>query len=436
MDPPDVTVTELKTFLIGEKIDEGKQMYVEIADNAAPFSAWFHGLIDMLFGRSLLARHIIAFIIIFLHSAFIGIVFITKKAFNENTFIPSLIFSVLYFFSFDTLSLTDELLGSGFLLLAMNNVFKEMEFRTSRDETALNLGIYVALASLFHFPFMIFLFGILVILFLFARTNLRKIFLLIFGFMLPHLFMLTIAFMNDAAANMWEYYYLSNLRFGGEMLVSLKGMLILGAVPIFYFVISMVMLNRLARFSKYQSQLLQSIFLWIGFSFIYFIFCPELRPQNFIVLIPPLAFLFTHFLLLIRRRRFAEMNVWILLLGLVIISYLARYNKLGSVSYDRLLITNKTTTPTTKRVLVLGGDQSLYVTNRSASPFMNWRLAKPIFTSPEYYESITTVHSGLAGDPPDVIVDNDNLLKPFLDRMPDMKRLYRREGSLYKKISS
>src|SRR5687767_10725047 len=86
IDLPPITNPELKSMLVGEKIHEGSKMYAEVADNTAPLAAWFHALVDIVFGRSLLARHILAFIIIFFQSAFLGIIFITKKVFSENTF--------------------------------------------------------------------------------------------------------------------------------------------------------------------------------------------------------------------------------------------------------------------------------------------------------------------------------------------------------------
>ncbi|WP_254155391.1 DUF6427 family protein [Chryseosolibacter indicus] len=283
-------------------------MYTEVVDNTAPLAAWVHTLLDMAFDRSITGRHVVALVLIFLQSVFLGIIFITKKVFGENTFIPSLIFSILFFFSFDNIALTDELLGSGFLILALDHLFREIEFRMPRDETPFNLGLFLSIATLFYLPYITFLFGVLIILFLFARTNGRKILLMIFGFTLPHLFVISISYVNDTLPKVWEYYYLSNLSFDKEFVVSIKELLILGGLPAFYLIISIVMLNRLARFSKYQAQLLQSIFLWIGFCFIYFLFCKEVRPQTLIVLIPPITFLLTHFLLLIRRRRLAEMN--------------------------------------------------------------------------------------------------------------------------------
>src|SRR5690606_35518732 len=128
-----LTVPELRDLLLGEKQNEGYKMYREVVDNSAPLAAWTHELLDSVFGRSILARHILAFIIIFLQSAYVGVLFISKRVLSENTYIPSLMFALLFFFSYDTLSLSNELLGSGFLLLALNNIFAEIEFRNERD---------------------------------------------------------------------------------------------------------------------------------------------------------------------------------------------------------------------------------------------------------------------------------------------------------------
>ena len=431
IDQAPLTRPEIKNILVGEKLHEGAQMYLEVADRTAPLAAWFHSAMDYLFGRSLLARHIIAFVLTFFLSVYFGIVLITKKVFSENTFIPSLIFSILFTFSFDTLSLTDELLGFGFLLLVWNNLFKEIEFRMPRDETTFNLGLYVSFASLFSFAYVIFLFAVLVILFLYSRSTIRKVLLLIFGFLLPHLLVLAISFYNGGLEKIWQYYYLSNLGYNKEFLVSIKGILILAIVPLTYLLISIFMLNRLARFSKYQSELLQSVFLWGGFCFIYFLFAPDLRPQSMIVLVPVLAFLFTHFLLLIRRKKFAEMNIWILIAGTVLISYLARYDVLGGVKYDSLFVADSSIDVKGKRLLVLAPGHHYFTNNKAATPYINWKLAQSVFNEPEYYQSVVEVYEAFVNDPPDLIIDPENKMKPFLTRIPALRNEYVRRGDSY-----
>ena len=437
IDPPPLTVPELKSIIVGEKLNEDFSMYTELVDSVAPISAWFLEFTDSITGRSILARHIIAFVLIFLQSAFLGIMFINRKVFNENTYIPSLIFVLLFSFSFDTITLSNELVGSTFLLLALNNLFKEIEFRVQRDETIFNLGLFISLASLFSFAFSVYLVCVMVILVFFTRTTLRKFLLLLFGFLLPHLLVISIGYLNDSLPKIWQYYYLSNLGIERQTFFSAGGLLALTALPIVYFVISVIMLNREARFSKYQSQLLQIIFLWIGFSFVYILYCKDLRPQNLIVFVPGLTFLITHFFLFIRRKKFVEMNIWILFLGIVSISYLGRYNKLKAVSYTALFV-KMTDDPSVRnrRVLILNDDLSLYQSNKLATPYFNWRLSEHIFTNPDFYETVTEIYHHFKNDPPDIVVDTENLLKPFFDQIPELKNKYERKGKYYMKVSN
>jgi hypothetical protein len=426
-----LTIPELKNLLVGEKQNEGYSMYQEVVDNTAPLAAWTHEILDSLFGRSILVRHIFAFLIIFLQSAYVGILFISKKVFSENTYIPSFLFSTLFFFSCDTLTLSNELLGSGFLLVALNNLFQEIEFRSEGDESIFNVGLCVSLASLFSFSFIVYLFAAIVILLLFTRSNLRKFLLLVFGFLLPHLLTISIAYLNDATREIWEYYYLSNLSFERTELVNTTTLLTLSAIPVFYFVVSMVILNREARFSKYQSQILQTVLLWLLFSLIFVFYTKDLRPQSLIVFIPGLSFLFTHFFLLIRRQKFVQLNSWILLVGIVGVAYLGRFEKIKSIDYSSLWVKNQSDKIQGKRILVLENSLPLYYDNALATPFLNWKLSQEIFRHPDYYENVTQVYHSFRTDPPDLVLDKENLLEDFLDRMPEIKSGYMRQGDLY-----
>lgn len=437
LDMPGLTLPELKGMVIGEKLNENHDLYTGLADNTAPLAAWFHELIDSLFGRSLMARHIVAFILIFLQGAYLGIMFIVRKVFNENTYIPSLLFCLLCLFSYDTLSLSAELVGLTFLMLALNNMFKEIEFRVQRDETIFNLGLYISIASLFSFAYVVFLLCVMVILFFFTRTTPRKFMLLIFGFLLPHLVVISIGYLNGSLPQLWQYYYVANLAPARDVFISTRALLVLGSVPLFYFIVSVFMLQREARFSKYQSQLLQVMFLWIGFSLLYIFYCKDLRPQNLIVFVPALAFLFTHFFLFIRRKKYAEMNIWLLIIGIVMVSYLARYSKLDSANYSALTAPSiKDNAPKNKRVLVLEDNQAYFQQNKLATPYLNWSLSEEIFRNPGYYENVTAVYHSLKTDPPQVIIDRENLMKPFFERMPEMKKLYRRMGDVYNRVDN
>jgi hypothetical protein len=433
IDPPGLTYPELKNFISGEKVRDGNSLYTEIIDSTAPLAAWFNAFLDLCFGRSVLARHIVAFLLIFLQASYLGIVFSSKKAFAENTYIPSLVFAILFTFSFDTISLTPELVGSGFLLLALNSLFKQLEFREQGNESIFNLGLYIGIASLFALSFAIFIVACSLILIFFTRSSPRQYFLMIFGFLLSHVLLLSGYYLMDGLKEIWQYFYLPNLTFHSERFMSNQALWTLTALPLLFLLISLIMMNRDARLSKYQTQLVQSMFFWMIFSVVQILLSKDFRPQSFITLIPSLSFFITHFLLLVRRRKFAEMHIWLLMIGIVTMSYSARYNLWDRIAYDNLLVPESKSTFEGKRVLTLDADYSFYRNNELASPFLNWTLSKEIFGEPGYYENVIVVYRGLNSDPPDIIRDKDDQLKPFFDQIPKLKGMYSRNGIYYVK---
>ena len=262
VDLPSVTTGELKDLVLGERVGN-KILYVDIIDRTPPVMAVIDGFLNFLFGRSILARHLLALVLLFFQSAYFGILLINNKAYNENTYVPSLIFAFLCFFSFDLLALTPDLLASTLLLLALNNIFKEIEFRVDRDSIVLNLGIFLGLASLIVLSYTIFLVGTIFILIVFARTTMRKILLLLLGYGLVHGIVFTLYYYCGHTSDLWSNFYVANIQQTRIMLLSPLALLVLGAVPIGYFVISLFMLTRDARFTKYQSQIFQVLFLWL-----------------------------------------------------------------------------------------------------------------------------------------------------------------------------
>lgn len=245
---PAMTIQELKGIVLGETIGD-KLMYFEIVDRTGPLMALVEGMLNFLFGRSLLLRHILALLLIFFQAAYFGILLINNKAYNENNYVPALIFGALCFFSFDLLTISPELLGSILLLMALNNIFKEIGFGMDRDSIVLNLGFFLGLASLFVFSYIIFLIGVIFILIVFARATFRKILLLLFGFGLPHAALLLFYYCYERTDYLWMHFYVANATSFGSSLVNMKSIFVLGALPLLYFVFSMFMLTRDARFT-------------------------------------------------------------------------------------------------------------------------------------------------------------------------------------------
>src|SRR5690606_6633882 len=219
-----------------------------------------HSFMYFLFGDSVLARHILSLLLVFGLAVFVGIIYIDKKVFPENSFVPSLTFALLFAFTFDALALSGELFGLFFMLLAMNSLFKEIEFREESFEMVLKMGVFTGVASLFAFSFIVFVPGILVMLLIYTRSSARKFLLLLIGFSIPHLLTISIYYINDGAGDLWRHFYLTNLAFTRTPFVGLTDTVPLLLTPLGFLLAALVMVNRESRLTKYQSQVLQAMF--------------------------------------------------------------------------------------------------------------------------------------------------------------------------------
>lgn len=432
IDPVEVMLDELKMFVLGETLNDGKSLYTDVLTNTPPLFAWISGWFEILFGRSQVAARVIALILIFFQLSYFTIILINTRAHNENTYLPGLIFGVLCFFSFDMLSLSSELLASTVLLFAINNLFKEVEFHKQRDEMVLNLGVYIGITSLFVFSYILYLPGVLLLLAIFTRLTVRKSLLVIFGFILPHAILMLGYFMNGNFYALVENYYLANLTWTDDSTMSVSAVLMLCIIPVLFLILSFFTLNREARLTKYQSQLSQIMFLWIILAVAEIAISGSLKPHKLITCFPPLAYFISHYILLIRRKTLAELSIWTFILMTVTFLYLTRYEKLNSVNYQ-CLFTKKTSNDyiTNKRVLLMGNDWGLFENNKLATGFYEWKLTEQIFTELDYFEHVIMIDKAFKEDSPEVIIDNENRMPAVFKRIPSLQSHYSRQGNIY-----
>jgi hypothetical protein len=432
LDPVKLTLDGLKMFVLGESLNQGMSLYSEILTSTPPLAAWMQGWIEMLFGRSQTAAQVLSLIFVFFQVSFFTVILINSRAHHENTYLPGLIFGVLALFSFDMLSFPNELIASTVLLFAMNNLFKEIEFRIQRDELVLNLGLYVGIASLLVFSYALYLPGVIVILAIFTRLSLRKALLVLFGFMLPHAFLMLLFYMKGRYAALLENFYLANLNWQDDSSMTITSVLVLSVVPFFFLVFSLIMLNREARLTKYQSQLSQIMFLWILLAIAEVAISGSLKPHQLITCIPPLSYFISHYILLIRRKKLAEFTIWVFMISISGMMYLTRYNKITSVSYSNLF-PKKTlyNQIKDKRVLILGSDWGLLENNKMASGFFDWKLSQTVFSELDYFANVVLIDKAFGDRTTDVIVDEENRMREVFKRIPGLQQRYRHEGNLY-----
>lgn len=432
IDPPSATLQEIRDMVVGERVGN-KILYVDLVDRTPPLMAVVDGFLNLFFGRSLLARHLLALLLLFFQAAYFAVLLINNRAYNENTYLPSLIFGLLAFLSFDLLSLTPEMLASTLILFALNNIFKEIEFRVDRDSILLNMGFFIGLASLIVLSYAIFLPGAILVLVIFARTSLRKILLVLLGFVLVHGILVTLYYYYGETGELWRNFYVANLDQARRLDVSLRTLALLGAVPLFYFLLCLFMLTREARFTKYQSQIFQVLFIWLLLAAVEAWLEPGIAPHAFITFLPPLAYFISHYLLLIHRKWIAEFMLWLFLAGILTVNYTSHKGLIKGTDFSGLFapVSPYEKSVRGKRVMVVGQDPGLYHHNSLGGGFFDWELSRNYFEHPEYYENVIRMNSAFAEDPPEAIIDENNLMPAILDRLPAIARQYRKEGAIY-----
>jgi hypothetical protein len=269
----------------------------------------------------------------------------------------------------------------------------------------------------------------------FARISIRKTFLLFFGFLFPHALIIAFYYFKDGLPELFNSFYSANFTLTTVALVSWSSLFWLSLTILVYFFFSIMMLSREARFTRYQSQLLQVMIIWLLIALLNIVVARERSPHSFITLVPSLAYFISHYLLLIRRKWIAEMMLWLLIIIIVGIGALARWNKLDRVDYATLLVKTqiKEADVKGKRILVLSDRMDLYQNNKMAGYFLNWNLSKETFELNHYYHDLVLINESFQKDPPDVIIDEQNRMKTIFSRLPLIAAKYERKGNRYEK---
>lgn len=88
-----------------------------------------------------------------------------------------------------------------------------------------------------------------------------------------------------------------------------------------------------------------------------------------------------------------------------------------------------------QRILVIGEDLSAYRNNSPATPYLNWDLAKYDLKNLDNYEAVINVFDHFRKDPPDYIVDNEQVVEKLFQRAPALAARYEKtaKAGVYKR---
>lgn len=439
--PDWLTIPELRWMIVGERMNEGALLYVGIWDDIGPLSAWVYRLLDVLFARSQLALQILGLLLFFFQVYYINHISLKHKMYNENNYLPGLIYGILGLTFFNVITLSPQLIGLTFVLLSINSLFNHIETRNKTDGNLLNIGLYIGIASLFFLPYFIMILIHIVGLIFFTNTIRRRYLLLIYGVSIPLIICWLIYVWYGNTQELFSNYFHSLFSLETEHFLTYKSILILSATTILLFILSALKILSGFGFTIFQVRTQKVMFFAAVVALLIYVFYSAKNGYSFIMFFPWTAFFLSHFFLSIKNTLKRELSFLIYFSSILLLYAGITFQAFDTkqiINLDPLII-NATTfgneAYADKKILVLGSDIKPYLIGKQATPYFNWNLSKGQLEHLNYYDNLEAVDKNIRSDMPDFIIDQIDLAPKLFDQIPLLGAEYEQTGKgIYKRI--
>ncbi len=424
----------MKWLLIGEALNnDGIMIYQGVWDYTAPLSIFVYKWLHFVFGKSRWVYFILSMILVIFQAGVFNNVMLKNKAYNSNTYVPALIYVIVMNMFFDLFTLSPALLSMTFLLLAINNLFKRMDNQT-KDELFIYTGIYLGLAVILYIPSIFFLFVTLFALIIYTGSILRRVLLLVYGFVLVLVVTYLYFYWNDSADLYWTQVFDSIWTISSYSYLSSKSFWLMATIPLAWLIVSLYQIFRFGKYVNIQSRIQFVMLMFIAAGVLGMLVAQDRTTFQLILIIPSLAFFVTHNLLLIKNWIVAEAT-FVLFFGLIILNCL--FPLKGWWHVDQFIDLSQVVVKESpyeervagKKLWYIGDDLSIYQNAQLATPYLDWQLSKRHLTNLDYYDTVEKVFQNINNDLPQVIVDEKGVIESLFQKMPTIQMNYRHSSS-------
>ena len=417
---------ELMWMLIGERMSKGYSMYVDIIDDTGALSAGVYWLIHLLAGKSLLAYHVVAALIIFFQVSYINLLLIQYKAFEENTYIPALVMLVLFHLAFDFLTLSPALMGSTFILLALGQLFSQTVRHQDQLEPVFLVGLFGGIALCFHFPLMVFLPFFLAAGLIISGYNLHQLLLCLTGYFLPIVLCGLYYFWIDGFSEFITGFVYSIRIVDVYRHVSywdLVSLLSLALIFTFWGFVLGFLAKRLTVNQQKQNQL---IILYLAFAILPLLAANRFTPYQLVVLLPGMTYYTSQIFIYLNSKKVTAVAFYVFLLGIPLMGYGWLTQKLNSDGINNYVVNvdNRHGFTENSTVLVLGQDLGYYRNASLAGPYLNYQLSKPVLAEYKNYPALTKIYLSFKNEKPEYIIDEEGTFAALLEHLPGLAAIY------------
>ncbi len=427
--PLPLLIPELNWMLVGEQMSKGHTLYRDIWDSVSPLSAGVYWLIDLVVGRSQAAYWTVATVVSVFQLVYFNYVMNARDVFAERSFWPGLFYTLFLNLSFDCVTLSPVLLSVTFLLLAFGAMLRQLGRQGATDEV-FEVGVYVGLATLFYLPSGLFILWASLSLLFFTGATLRQHSLTLFGFAFPILLVVFYYYLTNSFDAFTRNLLTSVFRVRQYALSDFGTLALCLLVPLTVGILGFLSLfNSVNRYTNFQQRCQQIMLLWAATAVLTIPLMPFLAPMLFLAFVPPIAFFAVLYFANFRRLWLRELAFLTLFLLVTLVLYQGVLRLVPGLEVGRLsslqVKPNRLPPQIQNRpVLIIDEDISDYRTNQLATPYLNWDLAKYDLRNLDNYDAVITIYDQFRRDPPDYIIDRQQVVPRLFQRVPALAQRY------------
>lgn len=426
---------EIKYLALAEAITQGNWLYIDIWDNTAPLSAFVYACLYWIFGKTIWSHHLLAGVLVFVQAIQWNYWLVRTKMYQERNQIPAIVYLLLASLWADCFTLSPELMANAFLIPVLGNTFLHLNDQ-QQTEKSFEIGVYLGLALMFHFPSIFILFGIIASFLLFSGTKFREYVLLCFGTFLPFLLIGIAFYFKDSFGVFVDFFVWSGLKLAKVYNLPFLHLLVLFALPILLVIFGLLALLQSVGFINYQIRCQQTILIILFFALGSIFITSEMAVYTSIVAWCAASFFIAHLFLLFKRKWLRNL----LFLLFVVISIGTNYVYLlrlvpkeiqAYLPYPKPLVLPAFQG---KKIWVLDTKWEYYLQNKAATPYFHWGLSKKYLQKVEYYDVQAEIFESLSQKAPDIILGHEPTINAIFRRLPTFAKNYQYKENYWEKI--
>jgi len=427
--------TEIKHLALAEKMAQGNWLYVDIWDNTAPLSAFVYAILYLLFGKTLWVHHLLSGVLVFLQAIQWNFWLIRTKMYQERNQIPAIVYLLLASLWTDCYALSPELMANTFLIAALGNTLLHLNDQQT-NEKPFEIGVYLGIATTFHFPIIFILFGIIISFLLFSGTKFREYVLLCFGVVLPFLLLGIAFYFKDSFDVFVDFFVWSGFRLPKNYSLSFLHYAVIFSVPIVLVLFGFLALLQSVGFINYQVRCQQTMLIVMLFALLGVFFSSEIAVYTSAMLWCSASFFVAHLFLLFKRkflRNFVFFSFVLISLG---INYVYLLRLVPKEVEQFLPYPAGLSMPAfkNKKIWVLDKKWEYYLYNQAASPYFHWDLSKKYLQKVDYYDIQAEIYERLSQNAPEIIIGHQPTIEAIFKRLPTFAKQYRLKENYWEKI--